>query len=495
MSAFCLTFGQQDKAKIFWNSLSTELVTKVPIADDESLENGQVQISVRFSGSKDFQTIGEPVKIEKSDIDDIKEVSISAEIFEVMEGFLEGASVEFKTEIWDRVGNSALGEIGDSILTIDETIPVATSLTVVSSNKENPLIANPKDSITFILNVNEPIRSPSFIINDDDFKGELVSDKSWKYNYKPDDVEDGLISFEIIYEDLAKNPGLVLTKGTNSEEILFDGTPPELSDIRLFTSNTFDNLMAKESDTVFIDFTSSEQIKNIQVKFGGKSASEKSVVELKFSYFYVFTKTDSDGVIPISINYEDISGNKGETIDETSDDSFITLDMSPPVVSKVQTIESAFDGSSRKKIKSLKKKPEDYKQSNEDIFGIPILYLIIGLSVIGLLFLITWLSFIKIFSKGGESGWKALIPLFAIFIWVKILKKPIWWFAIYLILPVGYIMLALDTSKLFGKKIIYSIGLIFLPFIFYPMVAFGKSQVGDKSAVKKVTKKKPKKKK
>ena len=56
MSAFCLTFGQQDKAKIFWNSLSTELVTKVPIADDESLENGQVQISVRFSGSKDFQT-------------------------------------------------------------------------------------------------------------------------------------------------------------------------------------------------------------------------------------------------------------------------------------------------------------------------------------------------------------------------------------------------------------------------------------------------------
>ena len=73
MSAFCLTFGQQDKAKIFWNSLSTELVTKVPIADDESLENGQVQISVRFSGSKDFQTIGVPVKIEKSDIDDIKE--------------------------------------------------------------------------------------------------------------------------------------------------------------------------------------------------------------------------------------------------------------------------------------------------------------------------------------------------------------------------------------------------------------------------------------
>jgi hypothetical protein len=484
----------QDKTKIYWNSLSTELVTKVPIADDESLENGQVQISVRFSGSKKFQKTGEPVKIEKSDIDDIKEVSISADIFEAMDGFSEGVSVEFKTEIWDRVGNSALGEIGDSLLTIDETIPVATSLTVTSSNKEDPLIANPEDLITFILNVNEPIRPPSFIINDDEFKGELVSDKSWKYIYNSENAEDGLISFEVIYEDIAKNPGLVLTKGTNSEEILFDGTPPKLTDIKLFTSNRFDNLMAKELDTAFIGFTSSEKIKNIQVNFDGKSAIEKPVEGLVFSYFYVFTKTDSDGVVPISIFYEDIAGNKGEIIDETSDDSFVTLDMSPPTVSKVQTIESAFDGSSRKKIKSSKKKLKNSKQSNEDIFGIPILYLIIGLSVIGLLFLITWLSFIKIFSKGGESGWKALIPFFAIFIWVKILKKPIWWLAIYLILPIGYIILALDTSKLFGKKIIYTVGLIFLPFVFYPMVAFGKSELGDKPAVKKAIKNKTKKK-
>ena len=98
----------QNKTKIYWNSLSIELVTKVPIADDESLENGQIQISVRFSGSKQFQKVGEPVKIEKSDIDDIKEVSISANIFETMNGFSEGVSVEFKTEIWDRVGNLSL---------------------------------------------------------------------------------------------------------------------------------------------------------------------------------------------------------------------------------------------------------------------------------------------------------------------------------------------------------------------------------------------------
>ncbi len=494
MSSLCLLFGQ-DKTKIYWNSLSTELVTKVPIADDESLENGQVQISVRFSGSKQFQKIGEPVKIEKSDIDDIKEVSISADIFEVMDGFSEGASVEFKTEIWDRVGNSTPGEVGDSLLTIDEILPVVTSLEFTSSNEENLLIANPEDSIIFILKVNEPIRTPSFLINNNEFLGELISDNSWKYIYKSKGVADGLIPLEVRYEDLAENPGLILTKSTESEEIVFDGTPPELNDIKLFTSNTFDNLMAKESDTVFIDFKSSEKIKNIEVYFNKKEAIQKPFDELKFSFLYVFTKTDSDGVIPFSISYEDIAGNKGEIIDETSDDSFVTLDMSPPTISKVQTIESAFDGSSRKKIKSSKKKSENSNQSNEEVLGVPILYLIIGLSVIGLLFLMTWLPFIKIFSKGGESGWKALIPLFNILVWIKVLKKPIWWLAIYLIIPIGYIILALDTSKLFGKKTIYVLGLMFLPFVFYPMVAFGKSQVLDKPIVKKVTKKKPKKKK
>ena len=57
----------------------------------------------------------------------------------------------------------------------------------------------------------------------------------------------------------------------------------------------------------------------------------------------------------------------------------------------------------------------------------------------------------------------------------------------------------LQISKVFGKKIIFAIGLIFIPFIFYPILAFGKSQLGgDESAVQKPApkpKKKSKKKK
>ena len=495
---FFILFGFtfcQESSNIYWNSLSTELIIKVPIIEDNSLENGQVQISASFNGGKSFKNIGEPVKIEEDDIDNIKEVFIAANIFESMDVFKEGAKVQFKSEIWDRVGNNTDGEVGDSILIIDETLPKITKLAISSSNIINPQIANPKDSITFIFDVDEPINPPSFLINNENYIANSISSTSWSLNYKPDGAEDGIIKFEIYYEDIAGNPGSLVTKSTSGGDIIFDGTPPELSDVRLFTSNSFDKLMAKEADTIFVEFKASEEIQNIKILLSGNEAIKTSNEELKFKYYYVFTKTDSNGIIPLIINYEDMAGNKGELVEETDNESFVTLDTNPPKGIKVQTIGSNFEGSSKKKSKSTLKASGSNKKSNSDIFGIPSLYLIIGVSIFGLLFLIRWVSFFKIFSKAGESGWKALIPFFSTFIWIKILKKPIWWLAIYLIFPpIGYLIVALDTSKLFGKKIIFAVGLIFLPFVFYPMIAFGNSQIGGKSIVKKIISKKSKKK-
>ena len=490
---FYFIFGQES-SNIYWNSLSTELIIKVPIIEDNSLENGQVQISASFNKSKSFKKIGEPVKIDEDDIDDIKEVLIPADIFESMDGFKEGAVVQFKTEIWDRVGNNTLGEVGDSILIIDETLPEIIKLEISSSNKISSKIANSADSITFILDVNEPILPPSFLINNESYLAKSISKNSWKLDYKTKNAEDGLVNFELSYQDLAKNPGILVTKSSNNEVIVFDGILPELNDVKLFTSNSFDKLMAKEADTIFVEFTASEKVQNIKVILSGKEANEKSKIELTFKYYYVFTKSDSNGVVLFTINYEDMAGNKGVMIEKTDDDSFVTLDTEPPKGSKIQTIGSTFEGNTKKKLKSSSKVSKSNKKMNSDIFGIPFLYLIIAASTFGLLFLITWVSFFKIFSKAGQAGWKAFIPFFNIFVMVKILKKPIWWLVIYLIIPFGYIILAFDVSKLFGKKIIFTVGLIFLPFIFYPLIAFGKSQIGDKPIVKKVIKKKLKKK-
>lgn len=61
----------------------------------------------------------------------------------------------------------------------------------------------------------------------------------------------------------------------------------------------------------------------------------------------------------------------------------------------------------------------------------------------------------KIFEKAGEKGWKALIPGYNFYVWLKILKKPWWWLILILIPTVGVFMLPILfvlTANCFGKR-------------------------------------------
>ena len=272
-----------------------------------------------------------------------------------------------------------------------------------------------------------------------------------------------------------------------------DGTLPELDNINLFTSNQYDSSLAIKGDTVFLRFTSTENIRDIDVKLDSEVSDQLEQDSLTFTYYHVFAESDSEGVIPISIDFMDLAGNVGETIDETTDDSEVTFDMTPPTSFKVETVGS-IQGKQKKTIEPASDSTKVNNEVSSGGSGIPQLYLMITAGVLGVFCLLVWISWYKIFSKTGQSGWKALIPFFNIFVFTKIVQKPIWWFAIYLILPVGYILAALQISKVFGKKIIFAIGLIIIPFVFYPILAFDKSQVGNEQSVDQKSAPKPKKK-
>ena len=61
---------------------------------------------------------------------------------------------------------------------------------------------------------------------------------------------------------------------------------------------------------------------------------------------------------------------------------------------------------------------------------------------------------------------------------LQIVKKPIWWILL-LIIPFVNIIIGLIVlyrlARVFGKGIGFTLGLIFLSIIFYPILAFGKS--------------------
>jgi hypothetical protein len=107
--------------------------------------------------------------------------------------------------------------------------------------------------------------------------------------------------------------------------------------------------------------------------------------------------------------------------------------------------------------------------------GFFMVLILIYLAVIVFLIAAQW----KIFEKAGKPGWAAIIPIYSTIVLLEIIKKPTWW-VFMLFIPLVNIYFAIvmvnELSKSFGKDVGFTLGLIFLPFIFYPILGFGSAQ-------------------
>jgi len=91
----------------------------------------------------------------------------------------------------------------------------------------------------------------------------------------------------------------------------------------------------------------------------------------------------------------------------------------------------------------------------------------------------------KIYDKAGEPGWAAIIPIYNVIVLLKIVGRPIWWLLLLMIPFVNFIiaiLVMIDLAKSFGQGAGYGLGLVFLPFIFSPMLAFGDASYGGPAA-------------
>ena len=85
----------------------------------------------------------------------------------------------------------------------------------------------------------------------------------------------------------------------------------------------------------------------------------------------------------------------------------------------------------------------------------------------------------KIFTKAGKPGWACLIPIYNLIVMLEIAGKPVWWFLLFFIPVVNLVIMILVLAGLatnFGKGGGFVVGLILLPIIFYPILAFGGAQ-------------------
>jgi hypothetical protein len=105
----------------------------------------------------------------------------------------------------------------------------------------------------------------------------------------------------------------------------------------------------------------------------------------------------------------------------------------------------------------------------------------------GPLFWIFWLAVTilmiaacwKIFTKAGQPGWAAIIPIYNWYILCKIVGRPGWWVILFFIPFINFIIgiiVCIDLAKSFGKGVGFAIGLILLGVIFFPILGFGSAQ-------------------
>ena len=97
---------------------------------------------------------------------------------------------------------------------------------------------------------------------------------------------------------------------------------------------------------------------------------------------------------------------------------------------------------------------------------------VIALLLIALMIVAIWI----LFKKAGKPGWAAVVPFYDQYTLYEITWGNGWRFLM-LLIPIYNIVLAILTyirlAKAFGKDEGYAVGLVFLPQVFVPMLAFG----------------------
>ena len=112
-------------------------------------------------------------------------------------------------------------------------------------------------------------------------------------------------------------------------------------------------------------------------------------------------------------------------------------------------------------------------------FENPIYQLLFLIAFFLLIILPVILGLWKVFEKAGQKGWKCIIPVYNNMIAAEIAGKPKWWGLICIIPIFGFfwgLMLLNLFCKQFGKDSSFALGLIIFPFIFFPILGFGKAQ-------------------
>lgn len=109
------------------------------------------------------------------------------------------------------------------------------------------------------------------------------------------------------------------------------------------------------------------------------------------------------------------------------------------------------------------------------MFAFFFIYFLFVFAIVAFFIVVQW----KIYTKAGKPGWAVLIPIYNTIVLLDIVKKEWWWIFLFMI-PIVNIVIAIivyvELAKVFGKPGSFAVGLLLLPIVFFPILAFGSAK-------------------
>jgi hypothetical protein len=114
------------------------------------------------------------------------------------------------------------------------------------------------------------------------------------------------------------------------------------------------------------------------------------------------------------------------------------------------------------------------------MIGVFIVLALIYVGIIGLMIASMWI----IYNKAKQPGWASIVPVYNIIVLLKVARKPWWWIFLFLIPIVNIVFLVMTyngISKAFGKSEGFTVGLVLLGIVFFPILAFSSATYVDET--------------
>jgi Na+/melibiose symporter-like transporter len=83
----------------------------------------------------------------------------------------------------------------------------------------------------------------------------------------------------------------------------------------------------------------------------------------------------------------------------------------------------------------------------------------------------------RVFEKACRTVWASIIPFYSTYVMLKIVGKPSWWMWMIFLVPIANIVYAIwminMLSKSFGKDEGFTVGLLLVGVVFWPILGLG----------------------